>query len=87
MKIQDEKIKVEDKHGFIYEVVVKHQPQHGFSAAYYNDTIIGTVEYGRLHQPQSDDDSEWEEYEERFSEWTDGAISDLQHKCKGYFNK
>ncbi len=86
MEITDN-IKITSNHGFIYGVVVKHHPEQGFSAAYYNDRIIGSREYGKMLLPVSDDDKEWEEWEERFREWADAAIIDLERKCQIEINR
>jgi len=86
MEYKDE-LKVEDKHGFIYEVVIKHFPQIGISTAYYNDDIIAQREYGRMLPPIGDDDREWEMFDERMEEWSADAITDLEPECKSYFNR
>lgn len=83
--IKDE-IKITDKHGFIYHVTIKHHPSIGVSLAYYDDRIIARREYGRMTPPMSDNDKEWEEWEERFREWADASITDLQIECKQYFD-
>lgn len=80
-------INVADDRDFRYEVEIKHTPHHGFSTAYYNGTIVAQREYNKMHQPLSDNDADWEMYQERLDEWTDAAESDLTGMCKGYFNK
>lgn len=80
-------ITITDKLGFIYRVVIKHSPQFGFSTAFYEDDIIAQAEYGRMYPPTSDNDKEWEEFEEHFLEWSGAAITDLELMCKEYFNK
>lgn len=80
-------IKITDKHGFHYTVVVKHHPSVGVSIAYYDDRRIASREYNRMLPPIGDNDSEWEAYHERLNEWTDAAISDLSHACKNYFDQ
>lgn len=81
-----ENLKVADQRGFYWDVHIKHSPQFGFSTAYYRDRIIGQCELGRILQPMSDDDREWEMYEERFSEWRDEIIMNLKLRCETYFN-
>lgn len=86
MEIKEE-IKINDNLGFIYNITIKHHPVAGVSIAYYNDMRIASREYGRMMPPIGDNDKEWEEWEERFGEWTDAAISDLQIECKKYFDE
>lgn len=80
-------ITITDKHGFIKKIVVKHNPTIGISIAYHDDNRIASREYGIMHPPMSDDDREWEQWEERFRERCDGIISDLNLECKMYFNQ
>lgn len=82
----ERKLKVYDRLGFHYEVTVKHDPWIGISIAYYDDDIIASREYGRsLCPPQSDDDREWEDYEQRLHELADEIETDLGPMCKEYF--
>ncbi len=86
MEIKDE-IKIIGKGGFVYYVTIKHYPLIGLSIAYLKDLRIASREYGRMLPPMSDDDKEWEEWEERFKGLGDAAISDLQLDCQEYFNR
>jgi hypothetical protein len=81
-----EKLKVYDKHGFHYEVILDHKPHFGFSTAFYKGRIIEQVELNKLMEPSSDSDIEWEIYEERFSEWTDDIKVNMIPACTEYFN-
>lgn len=76
--MNEREIKITDKHGFIKTVYVKHSTQHGFSTAYLYGNILTQIEYGRFHEPSSDDDSEWESHEERLQE----IECDLSGLCK-----
>jgi hypothetical protein len=67
--------------------VIEHQPHHGFSNALYRDRIIGQVELNKLREPFSDDDAEWEAYEERFGEWKDEIMVNMERICKSYFDE
>lgn len=87
MGTRNEKIKVTDKHGFIYEVNLEYKPHFGFTTATYDGQIIGQVELGRILEPLGDDDLEWERYEERFSEWTDEIKHNMDRICTNHFNK
>lgn len=82
----DELVKVNDQHGFHYEVLVRHSPHLGFSTAYYNGRIIGQVELGRILEPIGDDDREWEMYHERLAEWKDEIKVNLIPKLENHFN-
>ncbi len=86
MEIKDE-IKITDKLGFVYNVIIKHHPSKGMSIAFYDDMRIAHREYGRMMPPFGDDDREWEQWEERFREWADASITDLQYACTEHFNK
>lgn len=86
MSTTKEDIKITDRMGFIYSVRIEHTPHHGFSTAYYEGRIIGQCELGRILEPFSDDDREWEMYEELFGEWRDSINSNLTLECKQYFN-
>lgn len=69
-----------------FEVTVKHYPWIGVSIAYYNDEQIASREYGRsLCPPYSDDDKEWEVYEQKLHELADEIETDLEPMCKEYF--
>jgi hypothetical protein len=86
MSTRIEKIVVADKQGFRYEVAIEHKPHFGFSTAFYEGSIIGQVELGRILEPFGDDDREWEMYEESFGEWTDEIKANLIPMCEQYFN-
>lgn len=86
MATQTDKVIIEDKRGFQYEVEVSHYPHHGFSSAKYRHAIIATRDYGKMHEPMSDNDHEWEMYEERLDEWAADAITDLTPMCQEHFN-
>jgi hypothetical protein len=86
MELKDE-IKVTDKMGFVYTVTVKHWPVTGISIAYHDDRRIAQREYGRMLPPTSDNDREWEQWQERFREWADASISDLILDCVSHFNR
>ena len=81
-----DKINIECKNGFHFEVQVKHHPNLGISTAYYNENVIACREYGKIHEPMSDNDHEWEMYEERLDKWAADAITDLTPECTAYFN-
>jgi hypothetical protein len=83
---KEEKITVHDDKGFHYEVNLEHRPNLGFSSALYNGNIIGQVELGKIHEPLGDDDREWENYEERFAEWTDEIKTNIIPICENHFN-
>lgn len=84
---EQENFKVVDTKGFHYEVTLKHSPQWGFSTAYYAGRVIAQVDLGGApRKPMSDDDGEWERYEERFSEWTDEIKYNMTPKCVDYFD-
>lgn len=81
-------LSIVDNHGFNYKVLVKHFPHIGISLAYYNDVIIAQYEYGIYHTPITDDDAEWEQYEEKFFEGIGGeALERLELQCVKYFNE
>lgn len=81
-----EKIKIIDKKGFHYLVEFQYTPHHGLVFAYYEDRIIGNVEYGRITQPLGDNDRDWERYDELFLEFTERSKIDLIPKCEEHFN-
>lgn len=66
-----ETLKVYDHLRFHYEVTLEHFPHLGFSQAKYRGSILHQVELGRILEPISDDDREWETYQDRFAEWKD----------------
>lgn len=73
--------------GFCYEVTLEHRPQFGFSTIFYRTTIIGQVDLGeRIFEPVSDNDAEWEAYEQRFAEWTDDVKTNASFICYHYFS-
>jgi hypothetical protein len=82
-----EEIKIANKRGFYYEVELHYKPHLGFTIAKYCDSIIGLVELNRLFEPSSDDDLEWECYNELFNEWCDEMKTNLIPICSDYFNK
>jgi len=86
MSTRKENIKVTDKYGFVFEVVLEHKPHFGFSSAIYEGQIIAQAQFGRILEPLSDDDLEWERYEDRFAEWTDEIKSNIIFDCEKYFN-
>lgn len=76
------------KHGFVYQVDVEHSPELGISIAYYKCQPISHFQYGRWLLPRSDDDREWEEFQERFFEGPGGdSLAHFELDCKPYFNK
>ena len=78
--------KIEDSHGFHYDVTLEHHPQHGFTNALYNDDIIDQCNLNKIYEPWGDDDREWEMYEQRYSEWKDEMKTNLEPSCKEYFD-
>lgn len=79
--------KIIDGKGFVYEVKFEHAPQHGHSIAYYKFQPIADVSYGKMSAPpDTDDDGEWEAWQERFDEWVGPHLEDLVRMCKEYFN-
>lgn len=86
MSTRNEKYRVVDNRGFVYYIELEHKPHFGFTSAFYNGQIIGQVELGRILQPLSDNDNEWEQYEQRFSEWTDEIKLNMKTICENYFN-
>lgn len=86
MSTRKENIKVNDSCGFHYEVELVHQPHFGFSNALYQGGVIAQVQLGRITEPFSDSDREWEEYEQRFSEWTDEIKINITPQCVQYFD-
>jgi len=85
--MRPETITIESDRGFQYSVLIAHHPEHGFSLANYRGSIISDCQLGRIMEPMSDDDREWEMYEERFSEWRDEIVSNLKLSCKNHFNR
>lgn len=83
----NETIKIEDSKGFVYEVDIDHSPQFGFSTAYYRGRIIDQYDLHKIYPPSSDDDHEWEKYQDRFAEWRDEVLVNLKPKCKAYFDR
>lgn len=83
---KQEDVKVEDNRGFHYTVTLEHYPHHGYSMAKYEGRFIAQVDLYKIHEPQSDDDREWEYYEERFAEWRDEIIQNMQTKCIDYLS-
>lgn len=83
----EEVLCVTDKNGFGHGIELKHFPQHGFSTAYHNGSIIAQVELGgRMHEPMGDDDKEWEVYDERLEDWKCEIRTNIISKCKEHFN-
>lgn len=82
-----EKIEIKDGLGFHYEVYFDHHPHLGFTNALYNGSLIGQVELNKIHEPYSDDEKEWEQWEERYSEWKDEIKINLIPKCQEHFDK
>lgn len=81
-----ETIKVYDEKGFVYEVQLKHEPNFGFATAYYKDSPIAQAELGRIRKPFSDNDAEWERYEESLSDWKCEIKTNIIPQCQQYFN-
>lgn len=80
-------MKITCSKNFSYEVEVKHWPETGTSAAYYQGRLIAQREYSRGPlPPMGDDDREHEAYDERLDEWCAAAEADLAPKCKEYFD-
>lgn len=86
MSTRTEQIRVSDKHGFIHDVTLEHKPHFGFSSAISGSEVIAQVENGKIHEPLSDDDLEWERYEELYGEWTDEVKTTIVLECENYFN-
>jgi len=80
-------IKITNNAGFYYQVVVEHSPNIGVSIAFHDDLRIASREYGRCcRPPTSDDDRDWEEYEEKLHELADEIETDLMTVCESHFN-
>jgi hypothetical protein len=76
-------IKVIDRYGFHHEIRVEHHPEIGVSIAHYRELRISQFPYGRILLPRTDDDNEWEQFQERFYESVGGeALSFFELECK-----
>lgn len=84
--MQKRTLKIFDKYGFHYEVPVQYHLDKGFATAYYKDTIIASRDCQKLRQPNSDNDAEWEAYEESVEDLICEIDIDLSLACTGYFN-
>jgi hypothetical protein len=87
MSTKKENIRIVDKYGFCHGVELEHKPHFGFSTAVHNGKIIAQVENGRIQEPLSDDDYEWELYEEKFIEWSGEIKTNIIRDCEKYFNE
>lgn len=81
-----ETLRVYDSKKFHYDVTVNHAPHFGYSTAYYKGSIVATHDHQKLHTPDSDDDREWEMYEDSFAEWRDEVLSNIKQKATRYFD-
>lgn len=82
-----DELKIIDGHGFVYRVDVEHHPELGISFAVYKGSRVARFEYGRWLLPRTDDDREWEEFEERFRGQIGGdALSQFEFSLKEYFD-
>lgn len=53
----------------------------------YGGVYICEVQHNKLTPPiGTDDEKEWEQFEERYSEWKDAIKRDLIPKCEQHFN-
>lgn len=84
--MEKEIISIEDKWGFVYDVTLEHHFHHGFTNAMYDDDFIDQCCLNKCPQPRSDDDREWEWWQQRFEEWKDEMKVNLIPRCKEYFN-
>lgn len=82
MSTSKETITIFDKQGFRREIVLEYKPHFGFTTAFYRDSIIAQVQLNKIHEPIGDDDYEWEQYEELFSEWKDEIKSNIIPMCQ-----
>lgn len=73
--------------GFVHEVDIKYHPHLGVCIAYYKEERIAERMYSAIREPFSDNEREWERYEELFGEWSDAAKWDLSIECRLYFDK
>lgn len=80
-------LKIVDNHGFYHQVNIEHHPEVGVSIAYLRGTRISQFKYGRWFLPRTDDDDEWEQFEDRFREGIGGdALSFFEVDCEDYIN-
>lgn len=76
-----------DNRGFRHIVRVEYSPHFGFSTVYHEGGgIIGQVQLNKIYQPASDNDSEWEAYEELFNDWVCEMDSNISSMCMEFFN-
>lgn len=80
-------VKIEDSLGFHYDVTFEYHNNLGFCNALYNDDLIDQCILNKCPEPYSDNDREWEMFEERFSAWKDEMKTNLIPACKEYFDK
>jgi len=57
-----ETVRIIDKYGFEPEIEMDHNPYFGYSTVSYNGDIIGSIERGKIHPINSEDDAEWERH-------------------------
>jgi hypothetical protein len=54
--MEEEIVKIIDKHGFVHSVTFKHVPSVGISMAYHFGDMVASREYNKIKPPIGDDD-------------------------------
>lgn len=84
--MEKETMSIECSRGFQYSVDFEYHPRNGFTDAIYEGRPIGQCNLNKLTEPFSDDDREWEMYEDQFAQWKDATKLNLIPECIRYFD-
>ena len=72
--------------GFFHEIEVKYFPTLGYVDAIFEGRNISSLSFNKLHPPFTEDEREWEKYEQDLEDWIMEVKPYIISECKNYFN-
>ena len=78
---------MQNKSGVNFEVNIAFNPAIGVSTALLDGKIIEQVFTSILDEPNTDNDKDWEIYDDRLSDWKEYAILKMKPRILEVLNK
>jgi len=86
MAVTKKELQINDSKDFRYIFEAEYWPHLAVAHLMYEGSNIYSTTLNKLLEPHTDDDRDWEHYEERLSEWIDEADDRLIRAGKEYLS-
>ena len=73
--------------GLNYVIQIYHNATQGFSSAYHEKTVIGSVDYKAIKPNHLNDDYDWSSFKQEFLKKLPEIKNEIESICKEKLNK